>query len=115
MGCSRQELPPQRPIGADISSRHSGWYGHHRCDFIFLFDRLRVALQSVLLFLRVFSFHDTGLVVVTEAYRVIDMTWPNKAASPNRRPPFPLGGPSWFIYRFCARPASPAAVGEPQR
>ena len=40
---------------------------------------------------------------------------PNKAPAPNRRPRFPLGGMAPFVYRSCAPPASPAAVGEPRR
>ncbi len=39
----------------------------------------------------------------------------NKAPAPNRRPRFPIGGVGEFEYRVCARPATPAAVGESQR
>ena len=42
-------------------------------------------------------------------------TWQNKAASPNHRPRFPFAVLPGFVYLFCAPPASPAAVGEPQR
>ena len=40
---------------------------------------------------------------------------PNQAASPNRRPRFAFVASPGFVYFFCALPASPAAVGEPQR
>jgi hypothetical protein len=39
----------------------------------------------------------------------------NYAASPNRRPRFPLGIFAAFACAFCAPPAVPAAVGEPRR
>src|SRR6266404_1960618 len=39
----------------------------------------------------------------------------NLAPAPNRLPCFPLGSLVWFVYVFCAPPASPAAVGEAQR
>jgi hypothetical protein len=39
----------------------------------------------------------------------------NKAASPNRRPRFPLGAMAEFVYGFCAQPSCLAAVGEPRR
>ena len=35
--------------------------------------------------------------------------------APNRRPRFPFGGLGEFGHPVCARPASPAAVGEAQR
>ncbi len=40
---------------------------------------------------------------------------PNKAPAPNRRPRFPVGSMGGFVYRVCAPPTSPAAVGEAQR
>jgi hypothetical protein len=43
------------------------------------------------------------------------MSGAHKAPAPNRRPRFPVGGMGGFEYRFCARPSSSAAVGEPQR
>jgi hypothetical protein len=39
----------------------------------------------------------------------------NKAASPNRRPPFPLAALLSLDHLFCTPPAPSAAVGEPQR
>ena len=39
----------------------------------------------------------------------------NQAASPNRRPQFPLHALADFVYRFRAPPLLPAAVGEPHR
>ena len=41
--------------------------------------------------------------------------WQNQAASPNRRPRFLFVALGRSVYRFCARPASTAAVGEPHR
>lgn len=38
----------------------------------------------------------------------------NKAAAPNRRPPFPFAALLPFGYSFCAPPVCRAAVGEPQ-
>src|SRR5438552_1050937 len=40
---------------------------------------------------------------------------PNKAPAPSGRPRFPLAALLSFDYYFCARPASPAAVGEAHR
>jgi len=40
---------------------------------------------------------------------------PNKAAAPNRRPPFALAALFPFLCSFYDPPASPAAVGEPHR
>jgi hypothetical protein len=65
-----------------------------------------------------------GHIIVDEAIVGIDagkpfyMTpsgAPNKAAAPNRRPRFPLADVAQFGYPFYAPPATPAAVGEPQR
>jgi len=41
--------------------------------------------------------------------------WQNRAAAPDRLPRFALAALPRFGYSFCAQPASPAAVGEPQR
>jgi len=40
---------------------------------------------------------------------------PNQVPASNRRPRFPLGALSMFVYHFCAPPASPAAEGEAER
>jgi hypothetical protein len=40
---------------------------------------------------------------------------PNDTPAPNRRRRFPLGILNGLVHHFCARPASPAAVGEARR
>ena len=45
----------------------------------------------------------------------MNIVMPNKTAPPNRRPRFPFAPRREHGYSRCARPASSAAVGEPQR
>ena len=40
------------------------------------------------------------------------MSGAHKAAAPNRRPRFPLGAVTRYLYPFYAQPTSPAAVGD---